>query len=86
MHALLLWDEIHTIVPHEGFREVDFKRSVLMERAAAVVERPHAPTPDEHQRVHRRVKALLMNGPKPWMFCERPPNFPHATRYPQTFN
>jgi hypothetical protein len=52
--ALLLWDEIHVIVPWEGYRSKRIRP--LEAEAFELIGRAHCPTEDEKQQVHDLVE------------------------------
>ena len=57
--ALLLWDELQFIVPHEEFKLRSETNDRLVDEAYDLIGKAHVPTFTEKQQVHEQVEEIL---------------------------
>ena len=66
--ALLLWDEIQFIIPHEEFKWRPENENKLVSEAYDLIGNPHVPTDAEKRQVHEQVEEILtVPGSHQWL-------------------
>lgn len=70
-NSLLLWDKIEYIVPNRYWKLLQLTDDPTLDRARALVAKPHVPTAEEKQLAHEAIVELANSTLPDWFFVDK---------------